>query len=136
MEVHINNALIADLHRFAGRPGVEIAEHVQHVQVGIQRSGFAITVVVPRSALEFFIEVTGGKHKIEDWLDYSGYDATPEHLLAEEMRAEVLQFVERIASRNLRMADEDRRLEWQVGERWLQAVPFVPDDLSVAAFRE
>lgn len=42
-------------------------------------------------------------------------------------RVLVLQFVERIVSRDLRMADGDRRLEWQVGERWLQAVPFVPD---------
>lgn len=126
----MNDALIADLRRFAARPEVELAEHAQHVHVGIERSGFFVSIVVPRSALEFFIEVKEGQHKIEDWLDYAGYDATPERQLEAEMRAEVLQFVERIASRNLRMADDGRRLEWQVGQRWLQAVPFVPDEVA------
>jgi hypothetical protein len=125
----MNSALIADLDRFAGQPGVEVFERTEHVQLLINRSGFTISLVIPRSVPEFFVEVhdADGVRLIEDWLDYAGYDARPELQVAEEMRAEVLTFVARLLNLQLRLAQEGRNLEWQSGERWLQAIPFVPD---------
>jgi hypothetical protein len=125
----MNGALIADMLRFDGQPGVTITSSAERMELRIARSGMIVSIVVPRAALEFFIEVRNerGVRLIEDWLDYAGFDARPEDQLAEEMRAEVLQFAERLMSRSLRLAPADGSLEWQSGERWLQAVPFVPD---------
>jgi hypothetical protein len=125
----MNGALISDIRRFAGQPGVTITDTTEHVQLRIERAEISVSVIVPRSVLEFSIEVhdAGGVCLIEDWLDYAGYDAIPAEELAEEMRAEVLLFAERLLGRSLRVSTSGDSLEWQSGERWLQAVPFVPD---------
>jgi hypothetical protein len=124
----MNDALISDLQRYVGQPGVAISEEAEHVQVRIERCGLSVSLVIPKSVLEFFIDVhdAAGVHLIHDWLDYAGYDSAPESQLAEEMRAEALTFIGRLVDRNLRLVHGDRHLEWQTGERWLQAVPFVP----------
>jgi hypothetical protein len=125
----MNSALISDLQRFVGQPGVALSEAAEHVKLRIERSGCAVSLVIPKSVLEFFVDVhdAAGVRRIQDWLDYAGYDATPESQLAEEMRAEVLTFVGRLLDRNLRFVPGGHNLEWQTGDRWLQAVPFVPD---------
>jgi hypothetical protein len=128
-EKDMNGPLISDLHRFVGQPGLEISEGPESVHLLIQRSSFSVSLVVPKSVLEFSVDVhdAEGVRLIEDWLDYAGYDATPEAQLADEMRVEVLTFVARLLDRNLRLAQGGPSLEWQTGERWLQAIPFVPD---------
>lgn len=126
----MNCALISDLQRIAGERGVKVFEADEHVELRLLRPEFSITLVVPKSVLEFFVDVHDPKGGllIQDWLDYAGYDATAEQRLAEEMRAEVVTFVERLVQRNLRLVcGHCSNLEWQTGERWLQAVPFVPD---------
>ena len=125
----INAGLIAKLRRVASDTGATFTENDEEVRVRATRSGLAVTIVIPRSALEFFIEVAGadGVCRIKDWLDYAGYDATPESQLAEEMGADVIQFVSRVLGRELRIPAGSRTLEWYAGDRWLQAVPVVPD---------
>jgi hypothetical protein len=126
----MNSALISDLHRIESHHGAEIFEGAEHVQLLIKRSGLSVSLTIPRSVLEWFVDVhdADGVCLIKDWLDYAGYDATPESQLAEDMRDEVLRFVDRLLDRNLRLVQGHRSsLEWQVGERWLQAVPFTAD---------
>jgi hypothetical protein len=125
----MNSALISDLQRFANHPGVTISEAAEDVQLRIERPGLSVSLVIPKSVLEFFVDVhdAGGARLIQDWLDYAGYDETPESQLAEEMRAEVLTFIGRLVQRELRLARGGRCLEWQSGERWVQAVPYVPE---------
>jgi hypothetical protein len=126
----MNGSLIADLRRIAGQSAVTMSEADEHVQLRISRAHFSISVVVPKSVLEFSIDVCDleGGLLVHDWLDYAGYDATPEPQLAEEMRVEVATLVERLTVRNLRLVRGGRNsLEWQTGDRWLQAIPFVPD---------
>jgi hypothetical protein len=124
----MNGALISDIHGLAGQTGVTIEDSAEQVELHIARSGIGVSIAVPRSALQFSIEVRDarGTRLIEDRLDYSCYDAAPEQRLADEMRAEVLQFLERLLIRSLRMTNTGI-LEWQSGGRWLQAVPYVPD---------
>ena len=126
----MNRALISDLQRFESQPGVEISAGAEQMQVRIRQSDFSVSLIIPRSVLEWFVEVhdADGVRLIQDWLDYAGYDSTPESQLAEDMRDEVLTFVERLLGRNLRlMRGAWNSLEWQAGERWLQAVPFTPE---------
>lgn len=125
----MNDALISDLQSYADQPGVTIIDAAEHVDIRIQRPAFTVSIIIPKAVLELSITVydDGGMSLIEDWLDYAGYDAAPETQLAEEMRAEVLTFVGRLLHRDLRLADRGRRLDWRAGDRWLQAVPFVPD---------
>jgi hypothetical protein len=125
----MNSALISDLQRFEGHGGVEISEGVEHVQLLIKRSDLSVSLTIPRTVLEWFVDVhdRDGVRLIQDWVDYAGYDATPESRLAEDMRREVSAFVKRLLDRNLRLTNGGRRLEWQTGDRWLQAIPFVPD---------
>src|SRR5688572_19776039 len=98
----MNSALISDLQRFETHPGVEISEEVEHVQLLIKRSDLSVSLTIPRSVLEWFVDIhnADGVCLIEDWLDYAGYDATPESQLAEDMRDEVLRFVDRLLDRN------------------------------------
>jgi len=125
----MNDRLISELRRYAGQPGVTIFEAAEQLQLRIERPELAVALVVPRRALEFFVDVLDpeGVRLIEDWLDYSGYDATPKAKIADEMRADVLTFVGRLVTRRWRIVHDERRLEWESGDRWLQAVPFVPD---------
>jgi hypothetical protein len=74
------------------------------------------------------VEVNDGSsgRKIEDWCDYAGYDAAAEQELSEDMRTDVMRFIENVLVRPLRVAVNGRTLEWHVGKDWLQAVPLVP----------
>lgn len=123
----MNTELILGLRRLATLPDVGVSSETDSLRLDAARCGLEISIVVPWSALEFVVEVTDGTRKIRDRLDYAGYDAVPPDQLADEMRADVLLFAERLLSRVLRIADLDDCVEWQVGDRWLPAVPFVPD---------
>lgn len=123
--MELNGHLIADLHRFVDEHYVTLAETPGHVKLNIVRSGIALSVLIPKDVLEWWVEVndTASGAMIEDWCDYAGYDATPARALSEDMRIDVLSFVENAVARPLRIVANGRILEWNVGGVWLQAVP-------------
>ena len=124
----MNEHLISDLSRFIDERGVTISQTPGHVRLSIARSNVSIAVLVPRGVLEWWVEVsTADGPKVEDWCDYAGYEDSPERELAEEMRADVLRFIENALVRPFRLASNGRALEWHVGENWTQAVPLVAD---------
>ena len=125
----MNEHLISDLERFVDGRNVTMSETSGHVRLSIARAHVSLSVLVPRGVLEWWVEATdissGGK--VQDWCDYAGYDATPAEQLSEEMRNDVVRFVENVVVRPLRFADNGRSLEWHVGRDWLQAVPLRTD---------
>lgn len=125
----MNEHLISDLRRFVDERGVTLSETPGHVRLSIARPSVSISVLVPRGVLEWWVEVnaTADDVKLEDWCDYAGYDDNQEQELAEEMRADVLRFIENVLARPLRLASNGRALEWHVGGEWTQAVPLVAD---------
>lgn len=125
----MNKALIEDLRQFAVDPRVSIVDECERIQISIIKAEVSVVLVIPTTVLELSIEVNDARsnRKITDWLDYAGYEPTPIDLLAEDMRVDVVQFVGRLLARQLRFAGGGRILEWEAGDRWLQAVPFVPD---------
>jgi hypothetical protein len=131
----MNESLISDLGRFVDGLGVTMSETARHVQLNIACSDVSLSILIPRGVLEWWVELNdmpGGK-KVEDWCDYAGYDATPEQQLSEDMRTDVLRFIENVLRRPLRIAENGRVLEWQVSGAWRQAVPLVPDAEQCAA---
>ena len=131
----MNEHLISDLGRFVDERDVTMSETPGHVRLNIVRSDVSLSILIPRGVLEWWVEVndaSSGK-KIEDWCDYAGYDAAAERELSEDMRADVMRFIENALARPLRIAVNGRTLEWHVGKDWLQAVPLMPDaEQSVA----
>ena len=125
----MNEHLISDLGRFVDERGVTVSETPGHVRLNVVRSSVSVSLLIPRGVLEWWVEVNdiaSGK-KIEDWCDYAGYVAASEEgELTEDMRIDVLRFIENVVSRPLRTAANGRILEWNVGGDWLQAVPLVP----------
>jgi hypothetical protein len=128
--MELNGHLISDLHRFIDERGVTLSETPGHVKLNIVRSNIALSVLIPRDVLEWWVEVSDAASgaKVEDWCDYAGYDATPEQALSEEMRTDVLGFLENAVARPLRTVAHGRILEWNVGGDWLQAVPLSARD--------
>jgi hypothetical protein len=122
----MNEHLIADLHRFVDERGVTMSETSGHVKLNIVRSHVSLSILIPRGVPEWWIEVShpsSGK-KVEDWCGYAGYDALTQELeLSEDMRADVLRFIENVLVRPLRMVKNGRSLEWHAGRDWHQAVP-------------
>lgn len=130
--MEINGHLISDLHRFVDERGVTLAEAPGHVKLNIVRLGVSLSVLVPRDVLEWWVEVsdiaTGAI--VEDWYDYAGHDTSSTQTLSENMRTDVLSFVENAVARPLRMVRNGRALDWNVGGDWLQAVPLTAKDAS------
>ena len=128
----MNEHLISDLNRFVDERGVTLSEASGHVKLNIVRLGISLSVLIPRGVLEWWVEVSdlASGSKVEDWCDYTGYDATSAQTLAEEMRTDVLSFVENAVARPLRTVADGRILEWNVGGDWLQAVPLAPHDVN------
>ena len=125
----MNEHLIADLGRFVDERGVTLSETSGHVSLSIVRSAASLSILIPRTVLEWWVEVldaASGK-KIEDWCDYSGYESTPDYELSEAMRADVVCFIENVLMRPLRVTQDGCVLEWHVGKDWLQAVPLMGD---------
>ena len=125
----MNEHLISDLGRFVDGRGVTISETLGHVRLHIVRSQVSLSVLIPRGVLEWWVEVhiTSSGKKVEDWCDYAGYDATQKQELSEDMRTDVVRFIENVLARPLRIAGNGRVLEWHVGKDWLRAVPLTPD---------
>lgn len=123
--MELNGHLISDLNRFVDERGVTLSETPGHVKLNIVRLGIAMSVLIPRDVLEWWVAVSdiASGAKIEDWCDYTGYDATSTQALSEDMRTEVLSFLENAVARPLRIVAHGRVLEWNVGGDWLQAVP-------------
>jgi hypothetical protein len=121
----MNGHLISDLNRFVDERDVTLSEAPGHVKLNIVRPGIALSILIPKAVLEWWVEVSDLANgvKVEDWCDYAGYDASSAQTLAEDMRTDVLSFVENAVARPLRTVADGRILEWNVGGDWLQAVP-------------
>jgi hypothetical protein len=127
----MNEHLISDLGRFVDGRSVTLSETLGHVKLRIVRSevSLSLSVLIPRTVLEWWVEVdiaSSGK-KVEDWREYADYDATQKQELSEDMRTDVVRFIENVLARPLRIAENGRVLEWHVGKDWLQAVPLATD---------
>ena len=121
----MNEHLISDLNRFVDERGVTLSEASGHVKLNIVRSGILLSVLIPRAVPEWWVEVSdmSSGAKVEDWCDYAGYNAASAETLADDMRTDVLSFVENAVARPLRTVADGRVLEWNVGGDWRQAVP-------------
>ena len=124
----MNEHLIADLGRFVDDRHVTMSEAPGHVELGIVRLDVSLSILIPRVVLEWWVEVSDASSgvKITDWCDYAGYDATADQELSEDMRTDVVRFIENVLARPLRVTENGRILEWHVAEGWRQAVPLVP----------
>lgn len=130
----MNEHLIADLGRFVDEHRVTMSETPGHVRLNIDRFDVSLSVLIPRSVLEWWVEVNdriSGK-KFEDWCDYACYDAASAQDVAEDMRADVVRFIENVVARPLRIVANGRILEWNAGGDWFQAVPLLSDPESAA----
>ncbi|SRR5690606_8941217 len=134
----MNEHLIADLGRFVDERDVTMSETPGHVLVNIDRFEVSLSILIPRSVLEWWVEVDDRVRgeKFQDWCDYEGYDAMSAQELAEDMRADVVRFIENAVSRPLRVVANGRVLQWNVGGDWLQAVPLAFDDDSASRIRQ
>src|SRR4051812_44383539 len=125
----MNEHLIADLNRFVDGHSVTLSETAGHVRLNIARSNVALSILIPRGVLEWWVEAsvpTSGT-KIEDCCDYAGYDASSARDMSEDMRTEVVRFIENVLSRPLRFEKDRCTLEWHVCGDWIQAVPLALD---------
>ena len=123
----MNEHLISDLSRFVDERGVTMSETTGHVALSIVRHEVTLSVLIPKLVLEWWVEVndsSSGK-KVVDWCDYAGYDASTEQELSEDMRTDVLRFIENVVARPLRVAQNGSILQWHSGGDWFQAVPLV-----------
>ena len=125
----MNEHLIADLSRFVDGRGITLSEKAGHIELSIVRAEVSVSVIVPKLVLEWWVEVNdafSGK-KVVDWCDYAGYDASTQQELAEDMRADVMRFVENVVARPLRVVENGRILQWRIAGDWFQAVPLGAD---------
>jgi len=128
----VNEHLIADLGRFVDDRHVTLSETPGHVELSITRLNVLLSILIPRTVLEWWVEVSdvSSGMKIKDWCDYAGYDATAEQELSENMRTDVVSFIENALARPLRIAENSRILEWHVADGWRQAVPLAEKQVS------
>ena len=125
----MNEHLIAELSRFVDERGVTMSETAGHIDLKIVRSHVSLSVLIPKAVLEWWVEVndTSSGKRVVDWCDYAGYDASTEQELSQDMKTDVLRFIENVLARPLRIVENGRILQWHVGGEWLQAVPLVLD---------
>jgi len=126
----MNDHLIADLGRFVDERCVRLRETPGHVRVDIDRFEVWLSVLIPRAVLEWWVEaedrVSGTR--LKDCCSYDGYDAALVRELAEDMRADVVRFIENAVARPLRVVASGAVLQWNVGGEWVQAIPLVPEN--------
>ncbi len=108
--------------------GVTVALQSEAVILLIRRDTLEVTVTVPTTVREWFVEANDSANdaRVEDWCDYDGYDASSLAEIEHNMATEVLYFVERLLSRELRLGVDERgrtKLIWKVENSWLQALP-------------
>jgi hypothetical protein len=125
----MNEHLIADLSRFVDERAITLSETTGHVTLSIVRPEVSLSVLIPKLVLEWWVEVndTSSGRKVVDWCDYAGYDASMKQELSEDMRTDVMRFVENVVARPLRVVENGRILQWRVGGDWFQAVPLAAD---------
>jgi hypothetical protein len=130
-----NDKIIRSLRQFEGRPGVTVALRGEALEVTLLRSDIEVRVVVPKDALEWFVDVEhrASQSRAKDWCDYEGYDDAPRFELENEMAADVTNFLAQAIERDLRYVQDSRDpargiLEWLVDGGWRQAIPFVDSD--------
>lgn len=134
----MNEHLIADLGRFVDDRHVTMSETPGHVTLAIVRLNVSLSILIPRGVLEWWVDVSDASSgmKIQDWCDYAGHAATADRELSEDMRTDVVRFIENVLARPLRVTANGRVLEWHVADGWRQAVPLVPQDEERAADRQ
>lgn len=125
----MNEHLIADLSRFVDERAITLSETTGHVTLSIVRPEVSLSVLIPKLVLEWWVEVNDASsgRKVVDWCDYAGYDAATKQELSEDMRTDVMRFVENVVARPLRVADNGHILQWRVGGDWFRAVPLAAD---------
>lgn len=121
----INAELISHLRQLEMDNDVRITDERAAVLCRLRSGAVEVTLTIPHQVLEWWIEArqAGERHHVQDWCDYAGYDDSSEELLAKEMKADVLAFVDAAMSRPLRFAADGKSLQWTVHGQWLQAVP-------------
>src|SRR5262245_13438294 len=116
------------LERLARPEGAQVSREGEAIRLSIDRSPLQITVTVPVSALEWFVEAIDRSSgaSVNDWCDYEGYDDSLNEQLDRDMAADVEKFVGQLLSRELRLqsrATGGIAVEWRVGDAWHQAIP-------------
>ena len=127
----MNEHLISDLSRFVDERGVTMSQTGGHVSTE-HRSSRSVPV---RSDSEIGAGVVGGSKQAplqrkRWWIGATTPATTPsetEQKLSEDMRTDVVRFIENVVARPLRVAENGCILQWHSGGDWFQAVPLVPN---------
>ena len=119
------------LDQFIGRPGVLITALGDARVLEARKEGITVKVTVPDHALEWFVDVV--EADLHDWVDYAGYDSTPDDELVNILQFEVCSFVTHMLERELRVrvTRDNPVLEWKSGDVWEQALPFYQESKVV-----
>lgn len=122
----MNSAIISNLKRLAD---VNPTEAVEHVRVDVCRDEVTLSITIPISVLEWWVEATeiATGRSVQDWCDYEGYEESSIKSLAADMSADVEAFITHVLSRRIRFVENEDVVEWEVGGVWQQAIPFAPE---------
>lgn len=124
----VNAELIDTLQKLSRELGFQINVENARVVCLIDREGLQIVLTVPNDVLEWNIDATEAASSLvaSDWCDYTGYDETPIDRLRQEMSRDVLQLVDGLMHRQLRMtgvSKQRRQLEWHREGTWQSLIP-------------
>src|SRR5690349_9875465 len=98
-----------------------VAERGDAVQLHVRRNELEVVVTVPKTVREWFVEATDAitGARTEDWCDYDGYDSTAAERLDQDMAEEVVLFVQRLLSSDLRFEVKGgAKLLWKLSDTW------------------
>ncbi len=120
------------LRDYANAEGVSIRELDSALVMTVRREDFEVDITVPHGVLEWFVSVSqveSGNH-VQDWCDYTGYDAAPIDSLADDMVDDLRTFINALLERPTRFTSikgtlgTRHALEWLTASGWSDAVPF------------
>lgn len=143
----MSNRLNQVLDQFEGHPDVSLRVSGEARELDLTRNGVTVRVTVPDDVLEWFVDVLEGNALVaQGWMDYQGYDETPQEALAQSMTSDISEFLEKLLQRDLRLVlvkpgqveafvktylrgttklfRKRCILEWDVDGTWEQAMPF------------
>ncbi|MCP5021088.1 MAG: hypothetical protein GY930_04855 [bacterium] len=112
--------------------GVSLRELDSALVMTVRRDCIEVEITVPYRVLEWFVSVRqaeSGNH-VEDWCDYTGYDAAPIDSLADDMADDLRTFINALLERPIRFTSTKgalgtrHALEWLASGGWSHAVPF------------
>ncbi len=120
------------LRDYANAEGVSMRELDAALVMTVQREDFEVEITVPHEILEWFVSVSQAEsdNHVQDWCDYTGYDATPIDSLADDMAGDLRTFINALLERPTRFASTKgalgtrHALEWLTTSGWSSAVPF------------